>query len=104
MPKQTLIATDNDALVGVTRLCSESRAIVLRGMQILPEYQRQGIGTRLLHECVSRLGDAECYCIPWSNLGEFYAAGGFRRIALEDGSELLVRRYFSYPQATWTCS
>lgn len=43
-----LVAVRDGSRVGVVRLCSEHQELVLRGMQVTPEVQRQGIGLALL--------------------------------------------------------
>ena len=67
-----LLAKNKASLVGVVRLCPENGEIVLRGLQVLPERQRQGMGRRLLDECLPRVNEVVCYCIPWSYLERFY--------------------------------
>lgn len=74
-----LIAALGGHFVGAVRLCSEHQTTVLRGMQVLPEHQRQGIGRALLDSCLSRVSNANCYCISWSHLEQFYRSGGFER-------------------------
>ena len=91
-----LIATRAESLVGVARLCAEHQVTVLRGMQVLQDFQRQGIGRALLEECLSIVGDAVCYCIPWSHLEQFYSAGGFRRCEDADVPVFLSERLSCY--------
>ena len=70
--------------VGVVRRSVESGLLMLRGMQVAPDHQRQGIGSRLLRAFVADLPAADCFCIPFAHLPGFYAQGGF---ALHDESE-----------------
>ncbi|MDJ0711799.1 MAG: GNAT family N-acetyltransferase [Woeseiaceae bacterium] len=91
-----LIAVQRDSLVGVVRLCSEHQITVLRGMQVLPDFQQQGIGRALLEKCLSKVGDAVCYCIPWSHLEQFYSTGGFKRCEKNDVPEFLSERFSGY--------
>ena len=93
-----LVAVRAESLVGVVRLCSEHRVVVLRGMQVLPNFQRQGVGRALLGECRSRLDDAVCYCIPWSYLEQFYSSEGFERCESTDVPDFLSGRYSCYIQ------
>ncbi len=72
--------------------------MVLRGMQVLPKYQRQGVGKRLLTDSASRVDHVVCYCIPWNYLEPFYASGGFERCEPEDAPRFLEERYFGYLQ------
>ena len=91
-----LVAVRADSLIGVARLCSEHRVTVLRGMQVSPHFQRQGIGQALLEECLSRVGHAVCYCIPWSYLEQFYGSGGFQRCEVTEIPSFLSERYSAY--------
>ena len=91
-----LVAVRAESLVGVVRLCSERRVAVLRGMQVLPEFQRQGVGRALLEEFLSRLDDVVCYCIPWSYLEQFYGSGGFERCEPRNVPDFLAKRFSIY--------
>ena len=93
-----LAAVRAGSLVGVVRLCSEHGVVVLRGMQVLPDFQRQGIGLGLLDKCLPRVNDAVCYCIPWSYLEQFYGSGGFERCEPGDVPGFLSERYSGYLQ------
>lgn len=91
-----LAAMRRDEPIGVVRLCHEDGVMVLRGMHVLPEHQRQGVGCMLLDECRARLGDSPCYCIPWRHLQAFYAKAGFIRLDAEDAPRFLRRRHARY--------
>ena len=91
-----LMASSAAGLIGVVRLCREYESIVLRGMQVLPDYQRQGIGRRLLKACEERIGDSCCYCIPWSYLADFYASAGFKKIGSREAPNFLKDRASEY--------
>jgi N-acetylglutamate synthase-like GNAT family acetyltransferase len=91
-----LVALRTEALVGVVRLCSENQVAVLRGMQVLPDFQRQGIGRALLDESLCRVDDAACYCIPWSHLEQFYGSGGFERCESKNVPGFLAERFSLY--------
>ena len=91
-----LVAGRAESLVGVVRLCSERRVAVLRGMQVLPDFQRQGIGRALLDESLRRVDDAACYCIPWSYLEQFYSSGGFERCESSNVPDFLAERFSLY--------
>jgi N-acetylglutamate synthase-like GNAT family acetyltransferase len=93
-----LVAVRAESLVGVARLCSEHQVAVLRGMQVLPNFQRQGIGRALLDEFLSRVDDSVCYCIPWSYLEQFYSSGGFERCESRDVPDFLAERLSCYTQ------
>jgi N-acetylglutamate synthase-like GNAT family acetyltransferase len=91
-----LVAALGEEIVGAARLCPENGAIVLRGMQVLPESQRRGVGNSLLKECVARLGSSPCYCIPWAHLENFYTRGGFQRCEPSEAPDFLKTRYAGY--------
>ncbi|WP_414530124.1 GNAT family N-acetyltransferase [Nodularia chucula] len=67
-----LIAQLQEKIVGAVRLCPDNGFIVLRGMQVLAQFQHQGIGRQLLLACKEQLNDQVCYCIPWYHLQSFY--------------------------------
>src|SRR5258706_14295101 len=91
-----LVAYDATELVGAVRLCRDSGVIVLRGMQVLPRFQRQGIGSRLLAACVPHFGSHAAFCLPWAHLESFYTSVGFARITPETAPDFLSQRYSSY--------
>ncbi|MGB7416956.1 MAG: GNAT family N-acetyltransferase [Thermosynechococcaceae cyanobacterium] len=68
-------------IVGAVRLCPNTDFFVLRGMQILAPFQRQGIGTQLLQTCTEQLANRICYCIPWQHLRSFYQQAGFQDVS-----------------------
>jgi N-acetylglutamate synthase-like GNAT family acetyltransferase len=48
-PEDALLLAEHDGeLIGIVRLTTEEGVAVLRGMQVHPRFQRQGIGKRLL--------------------------------------------------------
>ena len=94
-----LAATLDGSLVGVVRLSSEHEEVVLRGMQVVPELQRQGIGSALLEACLSRVVGVVCYCIPWAYLEEFYTSRGFERCKSTDAPGFLLKRLSTYLQS-----
>jgi predicted N-acetyltransferase YhbS len=73
----TLVATADEGIVGVVRLCKEAGVIVLRGMQVDPAFQRQGIGRMLLRHCLPHLEGGAAYCLPYAHLTGFYGEAGF---------------------------
>ena len=64
-------------LVGVARLEPEEATLVLRGMQVRTDHQGQGIGMALLTAVAEHLGNAPCYCVPYTHLRAFYGRVGF---------------------------
>ena len=90
------LAKINNRLVGVVRLSPEMNVLVLRGMQVLPEFQGQGIGTKLLKSCNDYLVRQSCYCIPWQHLRSFYGQIGFKEISPTELPTFLARRLEKY--------
>lgn len=93
---RVLVATNHGSVVGAVRLCPEHGVIVLRGMQVLPEFRRMGVGTGLLRESVARIGSAICYTIPWRHLERFYGSAGFRRCVPSEAPPFLSARIEDY--------
>jgi N-acetylglutamate synthase-like GNAT family acetyltransferase len=90
------IAEDDEALVGLVRLVQEQGVLVLRGMRVVAERQRQGVGTRLLHALVADVGTEACFCIPYPHLVGFYGRGGFVEIDPADAPAFLGERLTAY--------
>ena len=109
-PEDSVLLAEHDGeLVGIVRLTAEEDVVVLRGMQVHPRFQRQGIGKRLLATVAQELDGRGCFCIPFAHLVGFYGGIGFRaiepakaptflRLRLEryqdrgDGNEYLIMR------------
>ncbi len=91
-----LIARSEAEIIGAVRLCPETGFFVLRGMQVLASFQRQGIGKQLLQSCTEHLVDQACYCIPWQHLRSFYQQMGFQEVAPSKAPVLLYERFNSY--------
>ena len=94
-----LVAMRNSSLVGAVRLCSVGQNVVLRGMQVAPDAQRQGIGLALLDACQTRITGVVSYCIPWAYLENFYAKAGFKRCESAEVPGFLARRLSKYLEA-----
>jgi GNAT superfamily N-acetyltransferase len=93
---RVLLAHERDRLVGVVRLVLENGIIVLRGMRVLPEFQRSGIGTLLLEGVSRALGPEECYCIPYEHLLDFYGRIGFQNLDPVAAPQFLAERLKEY--------
>jgi len=81
---------------GGVRLCNEEDVIVLRGMEILPRYRRQGLGLGLLAACKPALSEQTVYCLPYAHLVDFYATVGFSPIDIECAPYFLQARAADY--------
>jgi GNAT superfamily N-acetyltransferase len=93
-----LIAEFKGDLVGIVRLAREQGTMVLRGMQVRPKFQRQGIGTRLLTAVAEVLRTRECFCIPYAHLVDFYSNIGFAVIDPEEAPVFLRCRLKQYQE------
>ena len=74
-----VIAKHQGKIVGIGRLCQEHDLLWLRGMQVSPELQRQGIGGQILRRLDSEIGARWSCCIPYSHLIEFYRRARFEQ-------------------------
>jgi predicted N-acetyltransferase YhbS len=92
----TLAADANGCMAGAVRLCDEDGVIVLRGMQVDPAFQRQGIGRSLLMHCMSYLEGRTAYCLPYAHLAAFYGAGGFEPVPPDTLPGFLAARLAGY--------
>ena len=73
----TFLARSQGQLVGAVRICAEHGTIVLRGMHVLPLFQRQGAGSQLLAATIPLLNKGPSYCLPYSHLVGFYGSASF---------------------------
>ena len=71
------VATDKDSIIGVARLCVENEFHVLRGVFVDKNFQKKGIGKRMLFYLERFFPDADCYCLPYAHLDRFYGAINF---------------------------
>jgi GNAT superfamily N-acetyltransferase len=96
-PNDTLyVAEFNGEFVAAVRRTQEHALVLLRGMQVAPEHQRTGIGTRLLGMFVEHLHDETCYCVPYQFLRAFYSRAGFASLPDDAAPEFLRERVRSY--------
>ena len=85
-----------DDLIGIVRRTVEHGHMMLRGMHVAPEWQRRGVGARLLAAFEADLPDRPCLCVPYSHLETFYGSIGFERIAEELAPPFLQERLAAY--------
>ena len=90
-----VLAKERNRIVGVGRLCQEHELLWLRGMQVEPQFQRQGIGARILERLDQEIGNRWCCCLPYDHLVNFYRQAGFER-ATENLPMALGERLDSY--------
>lgn len=74
-------AYDGDRLVGLLRAVGDGLTVVfIQDLLVLPDYQRQGIGTKLLKEVIKRYPDVyqmELLTDDRAETRAFYRAAGF---------------------------
>ena len=78
-PEDALLLAEehHGELISIVRLTTEEGVVVLRGIQVHPRFQRQGIGKRLLGAVAQELDGKGCFCIPYAHLVCFYGGIGF---------------------------
>ncbi|WP_222564189.1 GNAT family N-acetyltransferase [Novilysobacter antarcticus] len=76
-----VLAKHETEIVGIGRLCQEGSFLCLRGMQVRPEFQRQGLGSRILQQLTNAIGLNPCYCLPYQHLVTFYGQAGFKHVS-----------------------
>lgn len=80
----TLGAYDGDTLVGVIRTVGDGYSIVfVQDILVYPEYQRKGIGTKLLREIMERFPEVHQMELMTDNTPEtvsFYRSVGFVKV------------------------
>ena len=72
-----VLARLQERIVGIGRLTEEDGLLWLRGMQVDPQFQRSGVGTRILQRLSREIGDRRCCCLPYTHLVGFYRQAGF---------------------------
>ena len=92
----TFLARSRDQLIGAVRICAEHGVTVLRGMHVLPSFQRQGVGSQLLTTTLPLLNQGPSYCLPYSHLVSFYGAASFQTAGPDDLPDFLRDRLAVY--------
>ncbi|MBN1312754.1 MAG: GNAT family N-acetyltransferase [Anaerolineae bacterium] len=91
-----VVSEEGGELCGAARLCLERGILVLRGVRVREEYQRQGIGTQLLRALVPVIRGRECFCIPHRYLRSFYGQIGFVEVDPAAAPPFLAERHVEY--------
>ena len=74
-----VVAKEMGKIVGIGRLCLEQELLWLRGMQVEPNLQKNGIGTMILQRLDQEIASRWCCCLPYSHLVNFYRKAGFEQ-------------------------
>jgi GNAT superfamily N-acetyltransferase len=91
-----ILAELEGEMIGLVRQNLEGGVVMLRGMCVAPNMQRQGVGTAMLGEFVKHLGERDCYCIPYEHLVNFYGRYGFEVLSPENAPAFLAKRLAHY--------
>jgi predicted N-acetyltransferase YhbS len=94
--ERILVAREHEKIIGAVRLVNENGVFQLRTMDVLHEFQKQGIGLKLLESFVELLGNQDCYCIAYAHLKYFYGKIGFEEIVMEEAPQFLQERIIDY--------
>ena len=93
---RVVMAEEGNCIVGLVRLVRESGVVVLRGMRVAPDQQRQGIGARMLATVDQVLRTEACYCIAYQHLLAFYGRIGFQELGPAAAPPFLAQRLNDY--------
>lgn len=91
-----IAAFKSNEMIGAVRLCPQGDYLVLRGMQVIKEYQRQKVGTALLYKCADIIQNTACYCLPYKHLVNFYQQAQFYEIDSKYAPTHLQERLDNY--------
>ena len=72
-----IVARNEQTIVAAIRLCEEEGVLVARGMYVAEKFRRKGLGALLLERASSEIAQAECWCVPYVHLTDFYSRAGF---------------------------
>ncbi|ARU54962.1 GCN5-related N-acetyltransferase [Oleiphilus messinensis] len=82
------------------RLCPVEGRLFLRGLWVMPEFQRQGLGSVLMQQVIEQyLQGRYCWCYPFAHLEVFYSQFGFKVVAPESVPECIAGPYTAYTRA-----
>lgn len=94
---QCAIARCKGQIIGAALLRPLDDYVLLTAMALAPNYQRKGIGSRLLGFMRERFTE-DTFSFPYTHLESFYFSGGFALCPLELCPETLISRYEAYKQ------
>lgn len=96
-PGDTVYVVEREGhVIGLVRRTAEGGTLMLRGMRVAPEAQRQGVGTRMLEAFVAELSGRECFCISYAHLVDFYGQYGFEVESPDRAPAFLADRLARY--------
>lgn len=90
----TLCAYDGGRIAGIVRAVGDGASVLcVQDLLVLPEYQRRGLGSRLLRELLARYPDVYQTMLLTDDTPEhaaFYERAGFTNAAKYGGGEYLI--------------
>lgn len=89
---------NNKRIVAAVRLVKSDQYLILRSMVVLPNYQRQGLGSILLQGLEAFLGHRECWCYPFEWLDSFYSQINFKAYEIEAAPPHIANNLNRYRQ------
>lgn len=91
------LARRESQVLGAVRLCPHPEGyILLRGLYVAPEVQRQGLGSQLVRAALADVAGRVCYCLPFAPLEGFYKRLKFGRIRPEHAPQQVATRLRCY--------
>jgi N-acetylglutamate synthase-like GNAT family acetyltransferase len=95
--EKVFLAKRKSQIIGSVRLVNEKDYYVLRTLNVLPIFQRKGIGTRLVRSLLQYVPEITfLYCLPYPKVEGFYQQFGFHEIPYQELPEKLKQRYLEY--------
>ena len=91
---------EDDTLIGVMGIQFVKDVTLIRHAYVLPEYQRRGIGSKLLKHLIDLAKTTEILVGTWANATwaiRFYEKHGFKLVPPEEKDKLL-RKYWNIPE------
>ncbi len=91
-----VVITMENKIIGAVRITTEYNVKVLRGMQIATDWQREGVGSKMLQFLDEHLDLTGCYCLLYRHLAKFYGLIGFKEIDAINAPLFLAERLKAY--------
>jgi GNAT superfamily N-acetyltransferase len=91
---------ENDALVAVMGIQFVNDVTLIRHAYVLRNYQRKGLGEKLLKHLISLTRTSKVYAGTWEAASwaiKFYQKHGFKLVSLEEKNNLLMK-YWNIPK------
>ncbi|MDY6775781.1 MAG: GNAT family N-acetyltransferase [Halobacteria archaeon] len=90
--------SDLVGVIGVQEIENSQSFVAVRRLYVVPDFQRQGIGTSLLRHCLDSNPNRDVYTVTWKDAPwavEFYEKNGFENLGVQPE---LVERHWSPPE------